>query len=137
MTVTAHPTVDQAAQQIQGTGVVVPRISGIMSEYVVHKIQVTEDPLNGDQTLALGYTDGIDEFFVLEAIGGSDPFAGLPMASSPDGNHTQVIASYSDPAMQVYVFHEGGITFQIVGRNSLARLREVARRICQQVVTGR
>jgi hypothetical protein len=125
----------QSAKLLLRSQPVTPAVSGIMAEYVQHLVQVVEDPLNGDQTLVLGYSDGIDEFFVIEMFGGSDPFAGLP-AMQGNGRHAQAIASYDDPAMRAYVFHAGGVTFQVVGRSSLTRLKDLAYSVCKQAVQG-
>jgi hypothetical protein len=114
-----------------------PSIGGIVAEYTQHFVQVTEDPVNGDRTLVIGYTDGIDEFFVLQSHGSGDPFSGSPSMRVAKGTPAHAIASYDDRAMRVYAFHENGVTFQVVGRGSLLRLKDVALRLCQQVVTGR
>jgi hypothetical protein len=52
------------------------------------------------------------------------------------GSQAHAIASYDDPALRAYVFHTGGVTFQIVGRNSLTRLKDLAYTLCRQAVSG-
>jgi hypothetical protein len=135
--VTRYPTFPAAAAALSGVSLVQPAIGSLMAEYAPSFVQVTEDPVNGDRTLVLGYTDGIDEFFVLQSHGVGDPFAGSPSMRVATGTSAHAIASYDDPALRVYFFHENGVTFQVAGRGSLLRLKDVAMRLCQQVVTGR
>lgn len=140
LVVSKFPSFATAAAGIQGSVLVDPAVGQVVSEYGQHLFQVTEDPANGDRTLVLGFTDGIDEFFVLQTNAMSDPFKGNPSVFSKrdkTGSQTHAIASYDDPAMRVYAFYENGLLFQVVGRGSLVRLKGVATRVCQQAVTGR
>ena len=109
-----------------------PDIAGIMTDYDQHMMHMTEDPVNGDKALVLGYTDGVDEFFIVQEFGRIDP---LPIPRTSDDEDAHTIASYDDPHMRVYVFHLDGVTYKVVGRASLMRLQDVARQFCHQVVT--
>ena len=109
-----------------------PEVGGIMNDYEQHMMHMTEDPLNGDKALVLGYTDGVDEFFIVQEFGRLDPLR-IPRAFDDEEAHT--IASYDDPHMRVYVFHHDSVTYKVVGRASLMRLQDVARHFCHQVVT--
>ena len=126
----------QASGLIRAGSPLLPAIGSIVPEYVLGRSHVAQNLLNLDQTLVFSYTDGVDEFFVSEAFGTPDPFAVSPMTIRSTSGQTHTIAKYDDPGMRVYVFHENGVTYQIVGRGSLGRLQDVARRICRQVVTG-
>ena len=111
-----------------------PQVDGIMGEYEQHMMHMTEDPLNGDKSLVIGYTDGVDEFFILQEFGRINP---IPIVRSHDAGEAHTIASYNDPHMRVYVFHVAGVTYKVVGRSSLMRLQDVARDFCHQVATTR
>jgi hypothetical protein len=116
-------------------GLVEPDVSLEAGEYSLRKVHVSEDPLNNQRTLVLGYTDGIDEFFVTQAAGTFDVFAGLPAQSKPSGApEPNTIARYRDPSMGVLLFWHDGVTFQVAGRGALSRLDEVARSIYRQAL---
>lgn len=136
LTITDLATQQEVTQRIRSGLPTMPAVASIIPEYVLSRTHVSENPLNQDQVLVFTYTDGIDEFFVSEAFGSQDPFAGTPVTLRNVGQHSHTIASYDDPGLRAYVFHEAGTTFQVVGRNSLRRLQGVARRVCQQAVVG-
>lgn len=130
-TVTVLPTFD-AAQTFMGApaGLVEPLEA--TAEYELHKVEVRTDPLNNRQTLVLAFTDGVDEFFVIQGPGVPDSFAGLPVRQKTEPSHT--IARYRDPAMSVLLFWENGVSFQVAGRGSLLRLDEFAQAIYIQAL---
>jgi hypothetical protein len=138
MRVSRFASLPLAATMLTGMSPIQPAIASIVPEYSQDLVQVTEDPVNGDRTLVLGYTDGIDEFFVLQNQGGGNPFQNNPSINVAGKGSAHAIASYDgdDPALRAYVFHENGITFRVVGRASLVRLKDVSFRLCQQAVTG-
>ena len=109
------------------------RIAGNLTEYRQSVTQVTQDPVNGDSTLVMGFSDGVDEFFVTQSIAAGNPFPAITIPGKIATGKEHVIASYSDPALRAYVFHEQGLTFQVIGRNSLTRLKGVAWELCRQV----
>lgn len=102
------------------------------SDYRVDSVMVQVDPLNGRQKLQMTYTDGIDQFVVVQAPGTPDVFGGLPGRSA--GGH--VIARFRDPAMSVLLFWESGVSFHVAGRGSLRRLDGVARDLYVQAVSS-
>src|SRR5262245_26057402 len=138
MVVTRFPTIDDVAQVVPDAKLLSPKIEDIVTEYSQSLCQLTEDPVNGDRTLVLGYSDGVDEFCVLQTLGGQDPFRGLwaNLRTAQSGPRTHSIASYDDPALRAYVFFENGTLFQVSGRGSLLRLKDVSLRLCQQAVHG-
>lgn len=113
-----------------------PSIGTIVGDYSQRLIQVTEDPVNGDRTLVLGYTDGVDEFFVLQTQSTDNPFLNNPAVRNVNATDAHAIASYDDASMRAYIFHESGTTYWVVGSGSLERLRDVSMRVCRQAVTG-
>lgn len=137
MSVTRVDTFDDALAIYDARAPKQPKIEKFVTEYRQHLIQVTEDPVNGDKTLVLGYTDGVDEFFVLQSDTGSNPFASSVAIASPTSSAAHAIACYDDPAMRAYVFHDAGTTYWVVGSGALVRLRDVALRFCQQAVSSR
>lgn len=120
------------------TGLVDPNVM-LTSEYSLAQIEVRDDPLNGRQKLVMTYTDGIDEFMIVQTPNTPDAFASLQARSgkgttpAPLG-HT--IARYRDPAMSVLIFWEDGVSFQVAGRGSLQRLDELARQLYLQARTN-
>lgn len=140
MIVSRYASIAQARLHLAGQAVVQPDLVGpgrVLEEYALGFVQLTEDPVNGDKTLVLGYTDGVDEFFVMQDFGGRDPFPQPQTNQRPTQDAgTHRIASWDDPSLRVYVFHAKGVTYKIAGRSSLARLRDAAYRLCRQVVTG-
>jgi len=113
-------------------GLIDPNVM-VASDYSLERIEVRDDPLNGQQKLVMSYTDGIDQFVVVQAPGSADFFSGLPGKTTQSSGHT--IARYRDPAMSVLLFWDDGIAFHVAGRGSLRRLDEVARRIYIQALS--
>lgn len=111
---------------------IVDPVVTVASEYRLDGVQVQIDPLNGRKKLTMTYTDGVDQFVVVQAPGTPDVFAGLPGKLS-GGN---VIARFRDPAMSVLLFWEGGVSFHVAGRGSLRRLDELARRVYVQALAA-
>lgn len=101
-------------------------------DYSLEKIEVHDDPINGSQKLVMSYSDGIDQYMVVQIVNSQDPFDGLP--SAVGGAHT--IGRFRDPAVSALVFWDDRVTFQVAGRGSLLRLDEVARRIYQQALSN-
>ena len=103
----------------------------------VRPLQVADNPLNNRRSMVLTYTDGIDEFFVIESPGVPEYFAGLPSQSKGGVGATNTIARYQDPTMRVLLFWDDGVGFQVAGRGSLGRLDGLAKSIYTQAVLGR
>lgn len=135
MIVTPQPSFT-AAKSFMGDpdGVFEPS-STFVGEYGLRAIEVTVNPLNNRQTLTLSYTDGVDEFFVVQSPGASDYFATLP-TSKPKGGAgaSPTIARYRDPSMTVLLFWDDGVGFQVSGRGSLGRLDGLAKSIFTQAL---
>lgn len=109
---------------------VVDPATTVTVEYELDKVEVQNDPLNGQWKLMMTYTDGIDQFLVVQTPGTTDSFATLPGKS----RGMPVIGRYRDAAMSVLVFWEGGVSFQVSGRGSLQRLDALARDIYRQAL---
>jgi hypothetical protein len=150
MTVTRFATPAAAIASIQSSGarqipyrLLVPAINQVVPDYSLLFTQVTQTPLNGDRTLVLCYTDGVDEFFVLQSPNATDPFALLPVGGAGAkalgkalSDKEMAVARYDDASMRVYLFHREGVLVRIAGQGALLRLDDVARRLAQQAVTG-
>lgn len=130
----AAPTVAadfQAARAMMGDPAeVVDPATQVTGEYQLDKVEVQNDPLNGQWKLTMTYTDGIDQFLVTQTPGTTDSFGTLPGKA----RGMPVIGRYRDAAMSVLVFWEGGVSFQVSGRGSLQRLDAVARSIYRQAL---
>lgn len=126
-----------AAKSAMGSplGLVEPN-KNFTAEYELRMVQVADNPLNGRQTLVLTYTDGIDEFFVIESPGVSEFFAGLPSQQKGVAKTVNTIARYRDAAMSVLVFWDDGVGFEVTGRGSLRRLDGFATAIYTQALLG-
>lgn len=139
MLLTRHPDFATAVRQLPtAQGLVDPGIGKIAPDFRLRFVQVTEDPANARKSLVLGYTDGIDEVFVIQTPGTTDIFSVLPGAKGavPAAN-AATIARFRDRALSILTFWHQGVTFQMVGRGSMLRLEQVAKRICVQAITGR
>ncbi len=126
------PVLDFAAAQTflgNPTGLVDPDIAGLMGDYELDAVEVHQDPLNGREKVVMSYTDGIDQFMVVQTVNVSDPFTGLP------GSAANVIGRFRDPAMSALVFWDDDVSFHIAGRGALSRLDDVARKVYRQALS--
>ena len=131
-TLTVHPSFTAARTFMGAPGGLVEPKPTATDEYEMHRVEVRTDPLNNRQTLLLGYTDGVDQFFVVETPGTSDSFGALPVRQKTGPSHT--IARYRDPAMSVLLFWDESVSFQVAGRGSLLRLDGFAQAIYVQAL---
>ncbi len=115
----------------QPAGLVDPNLL-VASEYQTEAIHVRVDPLNGRSTLTMSFTDGVDQFMVVQTPNTSDVFQGLP--SSAPG--TSTIGRFRDPAMSALLFWEGGVSFHVAGRGSLLRLDDLAESVLRQALSS-
>lgn len=110
---------------------------GQLANYAISTIETRDDPLNGQQKLVTTYTDGLDQFMIVQMPGTTDVFASLAAvgksgaASGP--GHT--IARFQDKSMRVLLFWEDGVSFQVAGRGSLTRLDDVAKHLYLQALS--
>lgn len=103
----------------------------VTPDYALETIEVHDDPINGRQKLVMSYSDGIDQYMIVQTLNSPDPFAGLPSAQG--GANT--IGRFRDPAVSALVFWEDNVTFHVAGRGSLQRLDEVASRVYLQALS--
>jgi len=118
-------------------GLVEPDLANL-PEYHLRKAIVREDLLNQRKTLQLTYTDGVDEFQLVQEMAPTNPFAGLPSQNNAPGTgvaNPHTIARYSDHSMRVLLFWADDVSFQVAGRGSLARLDEFARNAYGKALT--
>lgn len=122
----------QAANTFLGSpsGLIEPDIASVVGDYELDTVEVFQDPINGREKLVMNYTDGIDQFMVVQTVNVQDPFAGLPGAAA------NTIGRFRDPAVSALVFWEDGVSFHVAGRGSLMRLDDVARLIFRQALTN-
>lgn len=136
MTMTTFASFAAAQQALSAASLVEPAAS-CTGEYSLHKVQVADNPLNSRRTLVLTYTDGVDEFFVVESPGVSEFFAGLPSQQKSAGKPSNTMARYRDPSMSVLLFWDDGVGFQVAGRGSLRRLDDIGRSVYTKALLGR
>ena len=135
-TVLTHAVTPQAdfaaAQAFLGNpaGLIDPDIMSVTSDYGLEAIEVHQDPINGRSKLVMSYTDGIDQFMVVQTVSTVNPFDGLP------GTAANTIGRFRDPAVSALVFWEDNVSFHVAGRGSLTRLDEVASTIYRQALTN-
>ena len=113
-------------------GVVDPDVQ-LVAEYHLERVETRTDPLNAQAKLVMTYSDGIDQFMVVQSPGTTDFFAGLPAGPATNGS---TIGRYRDPAMSVLLFWEGGVSFQVAGRGALHRLDDLAKRVLLQALSS-
>ena len=108
-----------------------PNVASVAAEYQLDRVEVENDAVNGQWRMTMTYTDGIDQFFVVETPKSPDWMATLPARSG--GSH--VIGRFRDAAMSMLVFWEGGVSFHVAGRGSLQRLDNMAQAIYLQAIS--
>ncbi|MFK7739403.1 MAG: hypothetical protein AB8H80_03695 [Planctomycetota bacterium] len=129
--ITPMPDYGTALQHLGlASSVIDPNVTG-MPDYVAERIEVHDDPINGQQKLVMVYGDGIDQFFVVQNINSLDPFDGMPNETA--GGNT--IARFRDPAVSALVFWDDNVTFHVAGRGSLRRLDALARVVFLQALS--
>lgn len=111
---------------------VIDPVTSVTGEYLLDRTEVQNDPINGTWTMTMTYTDGIDQFVVVQSPATPDAFGALP-GKAQGGT---VIGRYRDPAMTVLVFWHDGVSFQVAGRGSLRRLDALARGIYLQALSS-
>ncbi|MFT4513464.1 MAG: hypothetical protein ACI89X_000451 [Planctomycetota bacterium] len=112
-------------------GLVNPNVM-VTPDYSLESIEVHADPINGLQKLVMSYSDGIDQYMVVQTLNSVDPFAGLP--SAVGGAHS--IGRFRDPALSALVFWDDQVTYHVAGRGSLRRLDDVASTIYLQALSN-
>ena len=110
-------------------GLVNPDLLAVVADYGLDSVEVYQDPINGREKLVMNYTDGIDQFMVVQTVNVSDPFGSLP------GSSANVIGRFRDPALSALVFWDDNVTFHVAGRGALRRLDDVASRIYRQALS--
>ncbi|HEB52478.1 MAG TPA: hypothetical protein ENI87_04385 [bacterium] len=128
--ITSVPCFQAALPLFNSTAGLIDPDTSAVADYNLAEVEVHDDPINGDQKLVMTYTDGIDEFMVVQAVNQPDPFSGLP------GSGANVIGRFRDPAVSALVFWDDNVAFQVAGRGSLQRLDSVARNIYVQALAN-
>lgn len=126
---TTYASFQSALSQFESGDSLIEPDSQTLGEYQLLRVKVSEDLLNQRKSLQLTYTDGVDEFFVVEEPGAANPFAGLPSQQAVGGSGANTIARYSDHSMRVLLFWDDGVSYQLAGRGSLGRLDDFARHV--------
>ncbi len=109
----------------------------VLASYGVSAIETRDDPLNGQQKLVVTYTDGVDDFLVVQVPGTADVFANLVPTDKGGRVATtgHTIARFRDSSMRVLLFWDDGVAFQVTGRGSLSRLDSVAKQLYLQALS--
>jgi hypothetical protein len=129
-TTTLHSDFQSARAAMGNPPQMIDPVIANANDYHLDCVEVQVDPLNGQQRLTMTYTDGIDQFIVVQSPGARDVFAGIPGRTRTG----HMIARYRDPAMSALLFWEGGVAFHVAGRGSMRRLDDVARRLYLQAI---
>lgn len=128
------PMADYAAAEAflgSPSGLLDPNVM-VAVDYSLENIEVHDDPINARKKLVMTYTDGIDQFMIVQTVNTIDPFASLPSASG--AAHT--IGRFRDPAVSALVFWDDQVAFHIAGRGVLKRLDDVAYRVYLQALSN-
>lgn len=130
--VTAVANFASAKSAMGNPGGVVEPVLSVTGEYQLDRVEVQNDPLNGSWKMTMTYTDGVDQFVVVQSPGTPDGFANLPGKTGG----AAVIGRFRDAAMTALVFWEGGVSFQVAGRGSLRRLDALAQLVYLQALSS-
>lgn len=114
------------------SGLVEPNLPTV-PDFSVDRYEVQYDALNGQRKLVINYSDGIDQFVIVQVPGALDPFDGLP---SQVAGGARTIARFRDPALSALVFWEGDVSFYLAGRGVMQRLDGVAKRLYLQALSN-
>ncbi len=90
------------------------------------------DPLNGNETLMLSYTDGIESVLFLETPGAPKP--NVPVYSGPDA---YAILDFSDLTSKQLMFFYGGVQYLTLGGSDNAQVDTFTENLLRQVVGKR
>jgi len=125
-----HPNFQAARSAMGNPAEMIDPVITAADEYGIERVEVHTDPVNGRSKLMMTYTDGVDQFVVVQSPGTSDFLGALPGT----GRRGKAIARYRDPAMSALLFWEGGVSFHVAGRGTMRRLDDVARRLFAQAI---
>lgn len=128
-----HATFAAASAFLGDPAGLVEPAAGLASGYVLDGIVTRDDPLNGRQKLVLTYTDGVDEFTVVQIPNSTDVFSSLMSRSKLPLGHT--IGRYRDPAVSALVFWDDGVLFHVAGRG-VQVLDDVAKAVYLQALAN-
>ncbi len=125
-----HPNFQAARAAMGNPAEMINPVINAAAEYGIERVEVHTDPVNGRSKLMMTYTDGVDQFVVVQSPGTSDFLGALP--GTKRGG--KAIARYRDPAMSALLFWEGGVSFHVAGRGTMRRLDDVAHRLFAQAI---
>lgn len=137
---TVHADFAAASAYLGDPSGLIEPAANLANDYEVERVETRDDPLNGRKKLVITYTDGVDQFMVIQMPGTSDMWKSLGVggAGGPKGVAPQtgnMIGRYRDPAMSVLVFWDQGVSFHVTGRGALHRLDELAKRLYLQALS--
>jgi len=121
------PVDARAALGADGDSMAIPGASVLPSGYRNHEAFVARGLVNVERNnLVLGYTDGVDEVFVIQDEG-TDPLAILPSASSSNGHPTHTVTRFVDENVRQYFFQHGDVGTILTGSASTVALDAMAK----------
>jgi hypothetical protein len=120
------------SQMTDQGGLIDPDVS-LAASYALDEVEVRDNVLSGQQMLISAYSDGIDQFLVIQLPGTSDWLAGMP--GTRRGGQAMG-RRYRDPTMSVHMFWEGGVTFHVAGGGALASLDALAKQVYLQALAS-
>ncbi len=113
-------TVSDAVARLRQAQVIEPSPTSVGASYLFDRARVLTDPLTGESTLTLIYTDGIDSTFVTQ------------QTKPPIADNGNVARVFNDAGITQVSFQHKSTEFLVIGRH--AQVREIARRIFAQAV---
>ena len=105
-----------------GVPFLVPKDEELPAGYALDRVRVVRDDLRPESSLVLDYTDGIDDFFVVQTANVPEP--NLPAPAGP--RETYAIFVYHEQNVAQLMFHAGGVQTMVIGRGGPLLLAPLA-----------
>lgn len=111
-----HPDFSTASAALGNPMGLIEPNAGLAADYLLQKIQTRDDPLNGQQKLILVYTDGVDQFSVVQIPNSTEVFGSLAGNQKGAPSLGNTIGRHRDVAVDAMIFWDDGVSFFVTGK---------------------
>ena len=127
------PDLAAALQYLPPAAFSLPTAADLPFGYGLDSIRVVMDDLSPVTSLVLGYTDGIDEMFVVASLNATPPPLPQPVAGT---RPVYALFEYRDQNVGQWMFHHNDVRHLIVGRSGQAWTAVLAHELLARAVQG-